>query len=499
FSGAPKFPTPHNLLFLLRYWKRTGAEKALKMAEKTLQAMRAGGIFDHIGYGFHRYSTDFFWLLPHFEKMLYDQALLAIAYVEAFQATKRPIFKKTTQEILTYIMRDMTSPEGAFYSAEDADSENAEGQMEEGAFYLWKEVDIANILGEDDAGIIFKIYNTKKGGNYLEQTTQQRTGKNILHLTKSLEEWASDLGIPIGELEEKVAKSRKKLFAARERRPHPHKDDKVLTSWNGLMIAAFAKAGRILNEPQYISAAENALQFIDTYMKGEDNRLLHRYRDGEAAFTATLDDYAFLIWGLLETYESTFDAKYLAKALVMTEELITHFWDSTRGGFYFTAMDGEELLLRQKEIYDGAIPSGNSVAMLNLLRMGEITGKARFTEYASQLGRAFANQVIQSPSAFTFLMVGLEFVVGNLYQVVIAGNPESEDTISMIKAVRAEYLPNKTVILNPINEKNPIIFQFAEHLRSQPSINGKATAYICLNKYCNRPVTAVPDLLELLN
>src|SRR5215472_713147 len=393
FGNAPKFPTPHNLSFLLRYWKRSGDPRALEMVEKTLRAMRQGGVYDHVGFGFHRYSTDAEWLVPHFEKMLYDQALLVIAYTEAFQATGKIDKQKTAYEILTYVRRDMTSPSGGFYSAEDADSEGKEGKS-----YVWALDEIHHVLSSEDADLVVRAFNVTAGGNFSEHGTQS-TGENILHRTQSFDQLAREFGMTEPELEERLEAVRQELFAYREKRLHPHKDDKILTDWNGLMIAAFAKAAQAFDEPTYAEAARHAADFIQKHLRSPEGRLLHRYRDGQAAVPAHLDDYAFLVWGMIELYETSFDVKDLQAALDLNREVIQHFWDDKRGGFYFTADDAEDLLVRQKEIYDGAVPSGNSVQMLNLLRLGRMTGNADFEEKAAQITRAFSKMVAQSPSA----------------------------------------------------------------------------------------------------
>ncbi len=494
FTSAPKFPTPHNLLFLLRYWKRTGDEKALWMVEKTLQSMRLGGIFDHIGLGFHRYSTDSKWLVPHFEKMLYDQAMLVMAYMEAYQATGKEEYGKTAQEIFTYVLHAMTAPTGGFYSAEDADSEG-----EEGKFYLWTVKEIHQILEKEEADLIVKVFNIERAGNFREEVTGKRTGSNILHLKKSLTDIAFDLEIPEQDLRKRIEKIRQKLFYIREKRIHPHKDDKILTDWNGLMIAALAKGAQVFDEPKYVEAAKRATDFILKNMRKPDGRLLHRYRDGQSAVSANVNDYAFLIWGLIELYETTFDVSYLQNVLDLNNDLLKHFWDDEGGGFYFTPDDGEELLHRPKVIYDGAIPSSNSVAMLNLLRLGRITANSDFDEKAVKIGRALSSIVKQSPSAYAQLMVAVDFGVGPSYEVVIAGNSKEKDTKDMLKALRTQFLPNKIVILNPTEQESPDIFRIAEFTKYQSSINGKATAYVCLNYSCQLPTTDVNKMLELLN
>jgi len=494
FSSAPKFPTPHNLFFLLRYWKRGGNEAALDMVKKTLQAMRRGGIYDHVGFGFHRYSTDSQWLVPHFEKMLYDQAMLAMAYTEAYQATGKEDYGKTAREIFTYVLRDMTVPEGGFCSAEDADSER-----EEGKFYLWTQEEVRQALGNEEADFTAQVFNIEKDGNFTEQATRRKSGVNILHLRKPLEKIASDLNLSQQDLQAHLEVIRPKLFAYREKRVHPMKDDKILTDWNGLMIAALAKGAQAFDEPEYAEAACRAADFILGNMRKADGRLWHRYRDGQAGVEANLDDYAFLVWGLIELYEAIFDARHLGVALELTGDMVRHFWDKDGGGLYLVPDDGESLFVRKKEIYDGAMPSGNSMAMLNLLRLGRMTANSDLEEKAAKIGRAFSRSVKQSPSAHTQLMVALDFGIGPCYEVVIAGNAKAEDTKAMVKALRTRFLPNKVVLLNPSEQKSPEIAQLAEFTKNQSSIGGKATAYVCLNYNCKLPTTDINKMLELLN
>ena len=407
FSDAPKFPTPHNFLFLLCYWRRFKDEAALEMVEKTLQAMRQGGIYDQVGYGFHRYSTDKEWLVPHFEKMLYDQALLAMAYLETFQATGNENYCSTAREIFAYVMRDMTSPEGGFYSAEDADSEGVEGK-----FYIWKEEEIRQILEKKDADLIIRLFNVERMGNFKEETTRKKSGANILHLGKPLSQIASEFKMPIKNLENRIVSARERLFEAREKRIHPHKDDKVLTDWNGLMIAALAQGAKALGEPAYAGAARSAADFILQHMHMPDGRLLHRYRDGEAGIIAHLNDYAFFVWGLINLYEATSEARYLKTALDLNADMLTHFWDGHDGGLFFTPEDGERFIVRKKEIYDGALPSGNSVAMQNLLRLGRLTGDTSLDEKAAKIVKAFSGHVVQFPSGYTQFLVSADLGMG---------------------------------------------------------------------------------------
>lgn len=494
FGHAPKFPTPCNLLFLLRYWRRSGNKKSLEIVEKTLQAMRSGGIYDHVGFGFHRYSIDFKWFVPHFEKMLCDQAMLAMAYTEAYQATGKEEYARTAQEIFKYALRDMMAPTGGFYSAEDADSEGREGK-----FYLWTWKEIREILKKEDSDLIIRVFNIEKAGNFTEEATGQRTGTNILHPQKSLTEIASDLKISEQELRDRLENARQKLLAIREKRIHPHKDDKILADWNGLMIAALAKGAQVFDEPKYAEAAKRAADFILKNMLNLDGRLLHRYRDGQAAIPAYVDDYTFMVWGLIELYEATFDVLYLRKALDLNRDLLEHFWDNKNGGFYFTADDSENLPVRQKQIYDGATPSGNSVAMLNLLRLGRITANFNFEEKAVKIGRTFFKNFVQSPIAYTQLMVAVDFAVGPSYEVVIAGNSQTRATKDMLKTLRTRFVPNMIVILRPSEQESPDIIRLAEFTKDKTSIQGKATAYVCINYTCKIPTTEISKMLELLD
>jgi uncharacterized protein YyaL (SSP411 family) len=494
FGTAPKFPAPHNLMFLLRYGRRTGDKRARAMVEKTLQAMRQGGIYDHVGFGFHRYSTDSRWLVPHFEKMLYDQALLAMAYTEAYQATEgTEEYGQTAREIFTYVVRDMTDAQGGFYSAEDADSEGKEGK-----FYLWTHEEVKDILSPEEADLVIAVFNLEREGNVAQEATGRNTGENILYLKKSLGEIASDLSIPLNELHHRLHGVRAKLFEARAQRVHPHKDDKVLTDWNGLMVAALAKGAQVFSEPLYEEAAKHAADFILATMVDTRGRLYHRYRDGEAAVSGFLDDYALCTWGLIELYETTFDPHYLERALDLNDLMLTHFWDAEKGGFYFSADDADQVLVRKKEIYDGALPSGNAVAMLNLLRLGRLTANPELEDKAAHLSRAFSGVVSRAPGAFTSLMIALDFAHGPAYEVVIVGDPDSPDTEDMIKTLRRAFVPNKVALLRSANGKTAHITRLAEFTKPFSSLNNKATAYVCRGFRCELPTTEPQQMLRLL-
>lgn len=494
FSSAPKFPTPHNLLFLLRYWKRTENVSALAMVEKTLQALRQGGVYDHIGFGFHRYSTDRQWLVPHFEKMLYDQALLAIAYIETYQATANEIYKKTAEEIFTYVLRDMTSPEGGFYSAEDADSEGKEGK-----FYLWSAEEIKTLLGEEDAELFMNVYNIDTDGNYMDEIKGEKNGLNIIHLKNTINTLSSEQRMSEQKLSDVLEVLREKLFAVRKNRVHPHKDDKILTDWNGLMIAALAKGARVFDNPVYMQAAEKAADFVLRNMISSEGRLLHRFRNGDAGIQAHIDDYAFLIWGLLELYETTFKAHYLQKALKINQELIDHFWDVREGGFYLTADDAEQILTRRKEIYDGALPSGNSVSMMNLLRLARLTATHEFEEKASAISRIFSDNVIHQPLAYTYLLNAVDFVMGPSYEIVIAGDNIAKNTKSLLHAIHSSFIPNKVVLFHAMNEESSDILKIAGYLKNYSDLNGETAVYVCRNYKCELPTADKDTLLKLLH
>jgi len=494
FGPAPKFPTPHNFLFLLRYWNRTGERRALDMVERTLSAMRLGGVFDQVGYGFHRYSTDRRWLVPHFEKMLYDQALLAMAYTEAFQATKKEQYAQTVGEIFTYLLRDLASPDGGFFSAEDADSEG-----EEGKFHVWTWDEVHEVLDSEEAAFAVDVFNLQKEGNFTEEATGRRTGASILHRTRTDSEIAAKWNSPEAEVRALVETVQSKLFAARQQRVRPHRDEKILTDWNGLTIAALAKAARVLHEPAYAEAGAAAAHFILDRLRDPDRRLLHSYCNGEAQVRAQLSDYTFLTWGLLELYETTFEVRHLQEALNLTVEMLDNFWDEDAGGLFMTAEDAEPLLVRPKQAYDGAVPSGNSVAALNLIRLARITGNASFEDRADRIVRAFSGTVAKFPSAFTQLLTAVDFGSGPSFEVVLAGDPEAADTKAMLGALRSMYLPRKVVLLRPDGEKTPRIDRLAPFTQNQTSIGGRAAAYVCRGFACETPTTDPAEMLRMLD
>ncbi len=490
FGSAPKFPSPHNLSFLVRYYKSYKDEDALMMAAKTLDEMRQGGIYDHIGFGFHRYSTDRQWLVPHFEKMLYDQALLTISYVEMYQATGKEIYKQTAEEILEYVLRDMTSPEGGFYSAEDADSEG-----EEGKFYLWTKDEFERTAGTD-SGLLAGIFNVKPDGNYSDPLNEGNEPGNILHLKNSLTELSTEAGLSEEELKKKINEASKKLFKIREKRVHPYKDDKILTDWNGIMISAFAKAARAFGSSLYEDTAVKAVKFIMNKLRTKEGKLLHRFRNGEAGITGNLDDYAFLVSALIDLYETTFNTNLLKQAIELNDHTIKHFYDNENGGFYFTPDYGEELIARNKEIYDGAIPSGNSIAILNLLKLGRITGNTDLEDKANETIRFFSGQINRMPSAFAASLSGIMMGYRDSYEIVIAGNRKDKSSKEILEFFGRNFIPNKVILLKePGDTGLAEIAPFTEEMVQQ---GDTATVYICRHYACEMPVTSVDEIKKIL-
>jgi uncharacterized protein YyaL (SSP411 family) len=477
FGKSPKFPSPHNLRFLLRYWKNYNEPKALEMVEKTLEAMYEGGIFDHIGFGFSRYSTDEKWLVPHFEKMLYDNALLSAVYVEAFEATGKVFYKEVAEKVFTYILRDMTSPEGAFYSAEDADSEG-----EEGKFYVFTLNEVGLVLGEQFYKTYCDHYNITVKGNFEGYNIPNLIGKKS---SSKLDE----------DLEQKLEKMRQRLFEYRERRVHPYKDDKILTSWNGLMIAALAHGGRVFENVKYIQQAEKAMDFILSNMINSEGRLMARYREGEIAHLGYLEDYAFLVHALIELYEATFNVKYLTKALELNENMLKLFKDEEQGGLFLYGIDGEQLIVRPKDIYDGAIPSGNSVATLNMLRLARLSANSELENEAYGQFDVFASKVKTIESAHAYFMTALLYSKVPGKDIILSGEEQETEIKAMIKEINSTYLPFATVVLNTGDKR---LKSINPEISAHKSLQGKATAYICENFTCKEPVTDLQKFLEYI-
>lgn len=473
FGSAPKFPAPHNLMFLLRYWYATGEEKALDMVEKTLDSMYKGGIYDHIGFGFCRYSTDRKWLVPHFEKMLYDNALLSIAYAEAYQITKKDRYAKAAMEIYKYIERDMTSPDGAFYSAEDADSEGVEG-----LFYLWTPDEIISVLGDDDGKRFCDMFDITSTGNF--------EGRNIPNLIKSAE---TDDAF--------IAKCRNKLFNAREKRVRPFRDDKILTSWNALMAASFAIGGRILKDSSLLDKAKKAVNFIKTKLVRKDGRLFARYRDGSADIPAFLDDYAYLQWAYLELYQSTYEPEYLIDAVSISDEIDRLFSDKEKGGFFLYGRDAEELITRPKDAYDGAMPSGNSVVAMNLLKLSRLTGNPAFSESYERQIQAFGSQMCAVPSGYLFMLTSYLIFIRPPQEIILVSDGPEDSILPFINALNERFLPFSTSVVYGI--KYSRLETIMPHIKEYTDSDGKTQAYVCKNFTCNNPTPDINEFIRLLS
>jgi uncharacterized protein YyaL (SSP411 family) len=494
FGTAPKFPSPHNLMFLLRYFKRTRDERALYMVEKTLKEMRKGGIFDQIGFGFHRYSTDSEWLVPHFEKMLYDQALLIIAYTEAFQQTGDQVYAQVVREIAEYLQRDMKSPEGAFYSAQDADSEG-----EEGKYYLWSQPEILSLLNADEAIVVQGYFGITPEGNFTDRTSDDSTGKNILYVAKNIDELADDLGVEANGAAVALEKARHMMLDFRSKRIRPQKDDKILADWNGLAVAALAIAGRALGDDRLTTLAREAMAFVMTRMQGTDGALFHRYRDGETAIPAFLDDYAFVVWGLIELYETTFDPQYLEAARDLNDLVLKRFWDKDQGGFILSLDSSEQLPGEHRDAYDGALPSGNSVSVMNMTRLARLLGDEELEDRAAKTLSAFAEEISQSYAGHTMMLAGLDYALGPSYEIVVAGTPKAEETLRMVNAVRNHFVPSAILILRGEAEQVRQIDRIAPYTKFYGRVDNQTTAYVCIDHKCMPPTTEVAKMLKLLS
>mgnify|MGYP002400742357 CR=1 FL=1 len=482
FGAAPKFPQPMNLDFLLRTWKRKGDQKVLAMVERTLEKMARGGMYDQIGGGFHRYSTDARWLVPHFEKMLYDNAQLARLYLESWQATGKPLYRRIAEETLDYVQREMTDPQGGFYSAQDADSEG-----EEGKFYVWTPEELRDAVGPDDARILATYFDVTAGGNF--------EGQNILHRSRDLDVVAAMLRIPEEEVVAAVERARPQLLAARERRIHPSRDDKVLVSWNGMMLRAFAQAAAALGRPDYLLSARRNAEFVLEQML-QDGRLLHSYRGGRAHLNGYLEDYANYADGLLALYEATFELRWFAAAETLVGEILAHFQDDDGSGFFDTSDDHEALVRRPKDLMDNAIPSGNSVTVDVLQRLAALTQRPELEERALRWLSAMADVVQQYPSAFGRLLCAFDFALSTPKEIAIIGPIGDAATAALLGEVSRHYLPNHVLALaapddGDTAEKVPL-------LAGRTLVDGRPAAYVCEHFVCLSPVTDPAALAEQL-
>ena len=501
FGGAPKFPRPVALNFMLRYYAQTGTKDALDMSLFTLRKMADGGMHDPIGGGFHRYSTDTRWHVPHFEKMLYDQAQLVGSYLDAYQITHDKFYADVARDILAYVQRDMTGDQGQFFSAEDADSPlpGNPSVHAEGAFYVWEEKEIIETLGKESAEIFNYIYGVEKAGNVDNDPRGEFPKKNVLIVSHTVEDAAKKFGKSPDAIQKLLADARQKLFAVRAKRPRPHLDDKTITAWNGLMISAFARAYQVLDDPQYLAAVTKSAQFVRTKLyDAKTGKLIRRYRAGEATIDGFADDYAFLIQGLLNLYEASFDINDLTWAFDLQRKQNELFWDSSGNGFFSTTGNDPSVLLRMKEDYDDAEPSPNSVAALNLLRLSQMRDEKPFREMAEKTLAAFGDRLKQAPSAMPQMMVAFDFQLTKPRQIVIAGKPNAADTRAMLRAVHENFIPNKIILLADGGDGQTFLGKHLEFIQDVKMMDGKATAYVCENYVCHTPTPDLSKFASLL-
>jgi uncharacterized protein YyaL (SSP411 family) len=486
FGGAPKFPQPMAIEFLLRQWHRTGNERMLEVAERTLENMARGGMYDQLGGGFHRYSVDAHWLVPHFEKMLYDNAQLARAYLMGYQATGNAFFHEIAEETLDYVLRDMTDRSGGFYSTEDADSEG-----EEGKFYVWTPSEVRDLLGEEDARLFSAYYGVTDHGNF-------EHGKSILHVTSTPAEVAQRLGVEDIRMLMALERGRQVLLQARQSRVRPDRDEKVLAAWNGMMLRAFAEGARILGREDYRQAAIRNGEFLLGTMRGPDGRIHRTWKPGheKARLNGYLEDYANLADGLIALYEATFDRRWLTAAVEVADALISRFADQQDGGFFDTSMDHEALITRPKDLFDNATPSGNSVAADVLLRLATLTGKQEYRRQAQTVLELIREPLVRYPLGFARLLSALDFFLSAPKEVAIIGQPGAPDTEALIRVVFERFVPNKVLAGaapddHEATEATPLLEQ-------RSPLDGKATAYVCEHYTCLAPVTNPDELRQQL-
>lgn len=494
FGKGNKFPRPVVYNFLLAYYYDTKAIDALDIVTFTLQKMYAGGMYDHLGGGFHRYSVDYLWRVPHFEKMLYDQAQLAQTYLDAYKITKKDFYLRVAEETLQYVLTNLK--DSAFYSAEDAESavdSNEPGKKEEGAFYLWEKDEIENILGKD-AVIFNHYYGIQPAGNTLSDPHNVFGSKNVLYLANDFYDTAKTFGISPEEAEKIIKRSRKKLLTERNNRPRPHLDDKSIASWNGLMISAFAKGYQVTGKKEYLNAASESADFIYYNLYSEEKKVfLRRYRDDEARFHGSLDDYSFYISGLLDLYEASFLIKFLERAIMMTSVAMERFYDKEEGGFFDVERGTDDIILETKESYDGAEPSGNSYMILNLLRLGLITSNKEWTEAAERSLKYFYHEIEKTPFSSPQMLLALSFYLHNVKEIILSGSMKNDEMQKMLTEINNTFLPYR-VMLHADNETARV----SPFLKSIVSDMEEENVYICENYMCNLPVNTAEELKKLL-
>ena len=487
FGSAPKFPPSMGLSLLLRHWRRTGNRNALEMVEITLQKMARGGMYDQLGGGFHRYSTDPAWLVPHFEKMLYDNALLTTTYLEAYQATGNLFYRDIAEDMLDYVLREMYDQRaGGFYSTQDADSEGVEGK-----FFVWTPDEVRELLGAANAKIFCEYYDITEPGNF--------EGKNILHVQTPPEIFAKKLGMDLAALETILTEVKQKLFEVREQRVKPVLDDKILTSWNGLMIRSMASGYQILGHRRYLNAAEASANFVLAALT-QDNGLLRTHRAGKSHLNAYLEDYSYFTAGLINLYEATFNPHWLKQAERLNEIMIEQFWDDSKGGFFFTSKDHESLIVRSKSAYDGATPSGTSIAVHSLVRLAKLLNQPDLSEKAQSALRLYSHQMEAAPSGSAQLLCELDFLLSTPKEIAIAGELNSEATKNVLHAIHSRFIPEKVVALLDVaaeeTQETEVLIPLLENKRQ---IDGETTVYVCENYACKAPTTDLGELESQLD
>jgi uncharacterized protein YyaL (SSP411 family) len=475
FGRAPKFPSTMKLRVLLRIAHRTGSKESLAMVESSLEHMARGGIYDHLAGGFHRYSTDRAWRVPHFEKMLYDQAALSLAYLEGYQLTQNKMFESVARGILDYVLEDMTGPKGGFHSAEDADSEG-----EEGIFYVWSNKELKKILTPEEYMSVEKVYGVSSKGNFGDLGK----GTNIFHLQKGVS-WEVKAGSAVQLIH-------KKLLSVREKRIRPIKDDKVLTAWNGLMLGSMAKAHQVLGDKKYLVAAQQAAGFIKTHLY-QNEKLSRRFRAGEVKHTATLDDYAYLIQGLIALYEADFDSRWIRWARELQEKQDDLFWDARAGAYFYSEKSGNFLPIRKKDFGDNARPNSNAVAALNLLKLFNFTFENSYMDKSKKVLSASGSLILKSPEVFSQMLIALDFYLDHSKEIVVVGQANSLETNSMLKALRTQFIPNKTLAYS-----QPNIKAILPVLEDKVTAEGKTTVYVCENNVCKFPTGDLIKVQELV-
>ncbi|MHB8903374.1 MAG: thioredoxin domain-containing protein, partial [Thermoguttaceae bacterium] len=486
FGGAPKFPRPSDFLLLLRHWHRTGDEHSLEMVTTSLDRMAEGGIYDHVGGGFHRYATDRQWLVPHFEKMLYDNAQLARVYTEAWQVTGQYRYRRIARETLDYVLRDMLHPDGGFYSSEDADSEG-----EEGLFYTWTPAELAAVLEAERADAFARAYGVTAAGNF--------EGRSIVHLPRPLDETARQLAREPEELDRELQQCRLRLLEARGRRVRPLRDEKVLVGWNGLMIDGLAIAGAAFGDPKYLEAAAAAADYVEQFLRDEQGQLLHCRRDRQASHPAFLEDHAALACGLISLYEATFDERWIDRAIVEADCLLADFYDSDRGGFFSTSSRHETLIARKRELLDGAVPSGSSLAALVLVRLGKLCGRGDYLAAAEETVEALAAVMERAPQAASQMLVALDFLLGPSPEIVLveAGNPDT--TVVEASQVQDRFLGNRVLAYRNVESPAAVRSKDLDGLFSGKSPRvGEPLMFVCQNGMCLEPITGLPAIRQVV-